>query len=43
MDAAALKALRDTLSRRAAELLPLQPQLPAADRTVRFDGTAYLV
>lgn len=43
MDAAALKVLRDTLNRRAAELLPLQPQLPAADRTVRFDGTAYLV
>ena len=43
MDAAALKALRDTLTQRAAELLPLRSQLPGADKTVRFDGTAYLV
>jgi len=43
MDAEALKALRATLQNRAAELLPLQSQLPAAEQTVRFDGTAYLV
>ena len=43
MDAAALKALRDTLTQRACELLPLQAQLPSAEKTVRFDGTAYLV
>ena len=43
MDAAALKALKATLEQRAAELLPLQSQLPAADKTVRFDGAAYLV
>ena len=43
MDAAALRALKTTLEQRAAELLPLQSQLPTADKTVRFDGTAYLV
>ena len=43
MDAPALKALRDTLTQRVAELLPLQTQLPGAEKTVRFDGAAYLV
>ena len=42
MDAAALIALRDSLRTRAAELLPLQPQLPAG-RAARFDGEAYRV
>jgi hypothetical protein len=43
MDAATLRSLRDTLRDRAAALLPLQPQLPAANRTVRFDGAPYII